>query len=147
MCSVCSNVVLLNIHSGTEFQFRHLGFSSQWLGFSWGKKDFPSPLPRREGMDGNHLAAPSNKPLVTPPPGRGTNVTGQSMTWDHLSHWQCLQCHKQQGMWQRLSSLSTSPSSLPCLGCHHMPRWGRGWEAVTSDQHSGSRLSSVQWEQ
>lgn len=27
---------------------------------------FPSPLPRQEGMEGTHLAAPSNKPLVTP---------------------------------------------------------------------------------
>lgn len=46
------------------------------------RKGFPSPLPRQEGLEGTHQASPSHSPVVTPSPGRGTNM----ITGDRLSH-------------------------------------------------------------
>lgn len=50
------------------------------------KEGFPNYSPSQEVLEGTHLASPSKQPLVSPPPKREANVTGQRMALlDHLS--------------------------------------------------------------
>lgn len=105
------------------------------------REDFPILFPVRKCWNTSSLLF---LPLVTFPPGRGANRTKQSMTTMRLPF------TREPGpgignQWTTSASVFSAtnnqvcdqgcllslplPPLLPCLGCHHMPSWGRGWEA------------------